>query len=143
MPEQTAPRLSTALTLHQAWWENNDMWDGYALYLDEDTAKTHAARDYLGDEYCCYGNCEDEGTEDHATLPTLTWVHERNSWHLLADGTDTLVQVSPAPVYRPATEREIKQQDALHAAEKAERAARPQESLTAAFALIAAAQQPA
>ena len=143
MTEQTDHRLSLALTLHQAWWEDNDMWDGYALYLDEETAKTHAARDYLAYEYCCYGTCEDEGTEEHASMPTLTWVHEHNSWHLLADGTATNVQVSRAPVYRPATKREIQQQDALQAAEKAERATRPQQSLTEAFADIAAAQRPA
>lgn len=119
----TAPRLAVALRLHQAWWEDNDSWDGYALYLDEDTAKLHAARDYLAYEYCCYGDCEDEGTDAHAGLPTLTWSEEYGRWYLLADGTATGIQVSPAPVYRPATHLEIRQQDALRAAEKAEAAA--------------------
>ncbi|MFE7547034.1 hypothetical protein [Streptomyces gardneri] len=139
MAEQPS-RLAIALTLHQAWWEDNDMWDGYALYLDEDTAKEHAARDYIAYEYCCNGNCDDEGTDEHAALPELTWSEEYGRWHLLADGVATNVQVSTATVYRTATEREIRQQDALHAAEKAERANRPQRSLTEAFADIAAAR---
>lgn len=119
----TAPRLATALRLYQAWWEDNDSWDGYALYLDQDTAQQHAAHDYIAYEYCCNGNCDDEGTTDHATLPKLTWSEDYGRLHLLADGTATGIQVSPMPVYRPATHREIQQQDALRAAEKAEAAA--------------------
>lgn len=35
-------RLARAITVHLAWWEDHDIWDGYALYLDEDTAKSRA-----------------------------------------------------------------------------------------------------
>lgn len=139
MADQPEPRLSVALHLYQAWWEDNDMWDGYALYLDEDTAKTHAALDYLGYEYSCRGACDDEGTDDHSYVPTTAWHKGPRAWHLLADGVDTLVQVFRTPVYRPSTDRERRQQDALQAAEEAERASRPQKSLTEAFADIAAA----
>ena len=124
-----SPRLAVALRLHQAWREDDDSWDGAALYLDEDTAKSHAARDYLGYEYGCSGDCDDEGTEEHASLPALTWEQAHGSWHLLADGTETLVRISLAPVYRPATLREIEQQDALQAAKDAERAAQPHRPL--------------
>lgn len=122
-------RLSLAMTLFQTWWEDNDSWDGAALYLDEDTAKTHAARDYLGYEYCCNGECDDEGTDEHAALPELDWIAEHGSWHLLADNTDTGVRVSSTPVYRSSTPHEVAQQDALRDAEKAEYAARVQQSV--------------
>lgn len=114
--------LATALIVHQAWWEDNDSWDGASLYLDEETAKTHAALDYTGYEYCCRGECGNEGTDDHASIPALTWVKEHGSWHLLADGTATGIQVSTTHIYRPATPYEVKQRNALHAVEKAERA---------------------
>ena len=119
----TTPRLAVALRLYQAWWEDNDSWDGYALYLDQDTAKQHAARDYLAYEYCCHGDCEDEDTDEHVALPALTWSEEYGRLYLLANDTATGIQVSPMPVYRPASDLEIRQQDALRAAEKAEAAA--------------------
>lgn len=137
MTQQTpadAPPLATALTVWQAWWEDYDGWDGFALYLDLDTAKTHAAHDYEGEEY----GWPDEDDDEPHTRPALTWVKEHGSWHLLDDGRNTNVQVSPTSVYRPASEREIKQQKALQAAEEAERAAqrrRPMaEALEAEFA---------
>ena len=114
------------------------MWDGTALYLDLDTAKTHAAYDYEGDEY---GHFDDEDDEPRAT-PEFTWVEEHGSWHLLDHGKNTLVQISPAPVYRPSTEREVKQQNALTAAEEAERAARPRRPLAEELEIAAGVHTP-
>jgi hypothetical protein len=123
----TVPRLAVALTLWQAWWENYDRWDGYALYFDLDLAKKHGAHDYKGDEYG-HPDPEDQD-EDPGDTPDFEWVEKLGSWHLLDHGKDTLVRLSPAPVYRAASEREIRQQKALQAAEDAERAARPRRSL--------------
>ncbi|MFI0929679.1 hypothetical protein ACH4TP_38010 [Streptomyces sp. NPDC021012] len=89
-------RLAVALVLHQAWWDDHPTWHGHALYLDEDTAKEHAAHDYLDDEY---GPQDDE---EPTYRPTLTWVEEYARWHLLADGTATGVQIATANVYRTA-----------------------------------------
>ena len=137
----TAPRLATALTIWHAWMEDSDWWDGNALYLDLDTAKAHAAYAYEGDEYG-HPDPDDEDDEPRAT-PAFTWVQEHGSWHLLDHGKNTLVQVSPTSVYRPASERETRQQDALRAAEEAEYAARPKrplaEELEAAAGLRTAA----
>jgi hypothetical protein len=144
--QTTTPRLARALAVYQAWMENHDWWDGAALYLDLETAKTHAAYDYQGTEYGHWDD-EDEDDEPRAT-PDFTWVEEHGSWHLLDHGKNTLVQVSQATVYRPATPREVQQQDALTAAEEAARAARPQrplrEVLEAAFASrpAAASEEP-
>lgn len=124
----TVPRLAVALTIWHAWWENYDMWDGNALYLDLEVAKAHAAYDYEGDEYGHFDEEEDEDDEPRSTAE-FTWVEEHGSWHLLDHGKNTLVQVSPRPVYRPASEREIRQQKALQAADEAERAARPRRPL--------------
>lgn len=120
-------RLSPALVTWQAWWEGQDMWDGNALYIDLETAKVHAAYDYEGDEYGHPDEGDDE--EEPRSRPEFTWVEEHGSWHLLDHGSNTLVQVSRATVWRPSTEREVKQQDALAAAEEAERATRPQRPL--------------
>lgn len=125
----TTARLARALTVFQAWMEDNDWWDGYALYLDLDTAKTHAAHDYEGTEY---GHFDDEDDEPRSK-PEFTWVEEHGSWHLLDHGKNTLVQISETTVYRPATPREIQQQDALTAAEEAARAVGPHLPLSEAL----------
>lgn len=122
-------RLSIALTAWQAWWEDNDSWDGYALYLDLDTAKAHAAYNYEGWEY----GWPDEDDDEPRTRPNLTWAYEHGSWHLLEDGKNTLVQVSQAHIYRPSTERETKAWNALQAAEEAARAAQPRRPLAEAL----------
>lgn len=126
MTDNQTPRLARAMTIFHAWWEDNDMWDGNSLYLDLETAKQHAAYDYEGEEY---GHWDDEDREEGQSAPELTWAWEYGSWHLLDHGRGTLVQITERTVYRPATEREVKQQDALAAAEAAERAARSQRSL--------------
>jgi len=115
-------RLARALAVYAAWWEDNDMWDGNAVYVDLDTAKTHAAWDYEGYEY----GHPDEDDEEARPRPNLTWVEEHGSWHLMEDGKSTLVQVSETSIWRAATPREIEEQDALTAVEEAARAARPQ-----------------
>lgn len=130
----TTPRLARALTVFHVWWENYDMWDGNALYLDLETAKTHAAFDYEGEEY---GHPDDEDDEPRST-PAFTWVQEHGSWHLLDHGKHTLVQVSETTVYRPATPREVQQQDAFTAAEAAARAAQPHVPLREALEAAAA-----
>lgn len=119
-PHTDAPRLSTALTIWHTWWEDFDTWDGEAAYLDLDTAKACAARDYETTEY----GQPDEDDHEPSSRPEFTWVKAHSTWHLIDHGQDTNVQIYETPVYRPATAREIKQQQALQAAEEAERAAR-------------------
>lgn len=109
-------RLARAITVHQAWMEDHEMWDGYALYLDEDTAKARAADDYEAAEY---GDPEDR--EEGDSQPLLTWEAAYDRWHLLDHGKDTGVRVSAMPVHRPASKREIEAQDALAAAKEAAR----------------------
>ncbi|MDX2550163.1 hypothetical protein [Streptomyces stelliscabiei] len=121
------PRLATALTIWHAWMEDSDWWDGNALYLDLDTAKTHAAYDYEGDEYG-HPDPDDADDEPRAT-PEFTWIEAYGSWHLIDHGRDTGIRLAARPVHRPASEREVRQQDALRAVEEAEYAARPKRPL--------------
>lgn len=114
----TAPRLARAIFVHQAWWEDHDMWDGYALYLDEDTAKAQAADDYEREEY---GDPEDRD-EDDPPRPLLTWETGYDRWNLMDDGRDTGVRVNQMPVLRTASAREVQAQEALEAAQEAARA---------------------
>jgi len=117
----STPRLARAITVFHAWWEDYDSWDGNELYLDFDTAKVHAAFSYEGDEY---GHVEPDDDED-TSRPDFSWEFRYGRWMLLDHGKDTLVRVSETTVYRQATPREIEQQDALMAAEKAARAMGP------------------
>lgn len=123
------PRLAQALTIHQAWWEGNDWWDGQSLYLDLDTAKIHAAFSYEGDEY----GHPDEDDEGATVRPDFTWEFGYGQWMLLDHGKDTLVRVTETTVYRPATPREIEQQDALAAAAKTARETGPHMPLAMAL----------
>ncbi|MET7429585.1 hypothetical protein ABZT16_11385 [Streptomyces flaveolus] len=138
----STPRLARALTVFQAWMEDHDWWDGAALYLDLDTAKTHAARDYEAVEY---GLGEGDEDDEPCSKPEFTWVKEHGSWRLLDHGKTTLVQISETTVYRPATPREVQQQDALTAAEEAARAMGPHMPMRESLELEAArrATQPA
>lgn len=133
----STPRLARAITVFHAWMEDSDYFDGNALYLDLDTAKAHAAYDYEGDEY----GHPDEDDEGANIRPNFTWENCHGRWVLIDHGKDTGVRVAERTVWRPASEREIKQQDALTAAEAAERAAQPRRPL--AEELVAAAANPA
>ncbi|MEU5322941.1 hypothetical protein AB0G67_40255 [Streptomyces sp. NPDC021056] len=127
----STPRLARALVVFHAWWEDYDMWDGNELYMDLETAKTHAAFSYQADEY---GHPDpDEDDEEPRSTPDFTWEFAHGQWMLLDHGKDTLVRVSQSTVYRPATDREVQQQDALMAAEREARAAHPQLSLREAL----------
>ena len=128
-----APRLTAALTVWHAWMEDSDMWDGNALYADLETAKLHAAYDYEGDEYGHFDDADDDPDSGSRAKPEFTWVEEHGYWHLLDHGKNTLVQVSPTWIWRPSTEREIEQQDALTAAEEAARAMTPHMPLAMAL----------
>ena len=110
-------RLTRAITVHLAWWEDHDMWDGFAIYLDEDTAKASAADHYETEEY---GDPEDR-EEDSPPRPLLTWETGFDRWNLLDNGRDTGVRVNAMPVHRAASKREIEAQDALTAAQEAAR----------------------
>jgi hypothetical protein len=136
----TTPRLARAVTVFHAWWEDNDWWDGNEFYVDLETAKLHAAFSYQADEYAHPDDeeCEDD---DSCAKPDFSWVKEHGSWHLLDHGKSTLVQVSERTVYRPATEREVQQQDALMAAERKARAAHPHLSLRQALEAMATAEE--
>jgi hypothetical protein len=126
------PRLARALAVFHAWWEDNDWWDGNELYLDLETAKTHAAFSYQGDEY---GHPDDEECEEPEACarPDFSWEFDHGQWMLLDHGKDTLVRVSETTVYRPATPREVEQQDALQAAERPARATAPHMPLAMAL----------
>lgn len=108
-------RLARAITVHLAWREDDTAWDGFALYLDEDTAKAHAADDWESYEY---GGFDED---DERQRPLLTWETSYDRWLLLDDGRDTGVRVNAMPVHRPASKREIDAQDALAAAQAAAR----------------------
>lgn len=129
----TTPRLARAMTVFHVWMEDSDYFDGNALYLDLEAAKTHAAYDYEGDEY----GHPDENDDEPSARPDFTWEEHYSRWLLFDHGRDTRVRVAECTVWRPATEREIKQQDALTAAEEAERAARPQRSMREALEELA------
>lgn len=109
----TAPqlRLARSITIYQVWWEGSPFFDGNANYIDLETAKLHAAFDYEGEEY----GHPDEDDEGANIRPDFTWVEERGVWHLIDHGKDTLVQVIPETVWRPATQTEVEAQDALEA----------------------------
>lgn len=108
-------RLARAITVHLAWREDDNSWDGFALYLDEDTAKAHAADDWESWEY------GDFDEDDERQRPLLTWESAYDRWLLLDDGRDTGVRVNAMAVYRAASKREIEAQDALAAAKEAAR----------------------
>jgi hypothetical protein len=108
-------RLARAITVHLAWREDDNAWDGFALYLDEDTAKAHAADAYESYEY---GGFDED---DERARPLLTWETGFDRWNLLDNGRDTGVRVNAMPVHRPASKREIEQQDALAVTQEAAR----------------------
>lgn len=124
------PRLARSLTVFQSWWEDNDWWDGNELYLDLETAKTNAAFSYEGDEY---GHPDEDDDQQPTARPDFTWEFGHGQWMLLDHGKDTLVRVNERTVYRRATPREVEQQDALMAAEKAGRAMGPHMPLAMAL----------
>lgn len=125
----TGTRLARAFTVFHTWQEDHDSWDGNELYLDLDTAKTHAAFSYEGAEY---GHPEPGDDEDSAR-PKFSWTLDYGQWMLLDHGKDTLVRVTETTVYRPATPREVEQQDALAAAEEAARSVGPHMPLAMAL----------
>ncbi|MEU5772655.1 hypothetical protein ABZ819_05035 [Streptomyces venezuelae] len=108
-------RLAQAITVHMAWREDDDAWDGFALYLDEDTAKAATADRWESYEY------GDFDENDERRRPLLTWETGFDRWNLLEDGRDTGVRVNAMPVQRAASTREIQVQDALTAAQEAAR----------------------
>lgn len=108
-------RLARAITVHLAWREDDPAWDGYAIYLDEDTAKASAADDWESYEYGGFDQ------DDERQRPLLTWESAYDRWALLDNGRDTGVRVNAMPIHRTATAREIEAQDALQAAKEAQR----------------------
>lgn len=110
-------RLVRAITIHLAWREDYDMWDGYALYLDEETAKAATADAYEESEY----GDPDDREDDAPPRPLLTWETGFDRWCLMENGKDTGVRVNAMPVHRAASQREIQAQDALTAAQEAAR----------------------
>lgn len=108
-------RLARAITVHLAWREDDNAWDGFALYLDEDTAKAATADTYEESEY---GGFDED---DERERPLLTWESAYDRWCLLEDGRDTGVRVNAMAVHRLASKREIQAQDALAAAQEAAR----------------------
>jgi hypothetical protein len=102
------PKITASATGWQAWWEDHDLWDGFLLYAELDTAKKHAAVDYVGEEY---GWVPGDDSIDEAPEIALTWVFEHDRWHLLDDGKSTPVQLYRTSTYAapvssaPATDR--------------------------------------
>lgn len=93
------PKMTVTATVWQAWWENHDMWDGHLLYTDLDTAKHHAAVGYIGEEY---GWLPEDDPDDEAPEVALAWLLDHRRWHLIADGSDTGVQLYETRVWSPA-----------------------------------------
>jgi hypothetical protein len=108
--------LTRAITVHLAWREDHDMWDGYALYLDEDTAKAATA-----DAFESYEFGDPDDLEEGHERPLLSWETGFDRWCLMENGRDTGVRVSAMPVHRAASKREIEAQAALAAAQEAAR----------------------
>jgi hypothetical protein len=115
----SSTRLARAITIHLAWREDEPSWDGFAHYLDEDTAKAATADIYEESEY---GGFDED---DERERPLLTWETGFDRWNLLEDGRDTGVRVNAMPVHRAASKREIEAQDALAAAKEAARKETP------------------
>lgn len=88
------PPLTVALTVYEAWREDENGWDGQALYLDLATAKEQAAADYVTQEY------GDQDDPESARPGELAWADEHGSWHLSDGDTATLIQVTATPVLR-------------------------------------------
>ena len=132
MTEQPA-RLAPDHTVWSVWMEDSDSWDGVGLYLDEQTALTHAAADYAMDEY----RYPDPDNPEQVA-PNLTWAKRYSRWCLADEGHDTGIRVAEAPVYRQATAEEITAQDAEQTQREAEYAALPRVSMAEALEAIAA-----
>lgn len=113
----SSTRLARAITVHLAWHEDQPSWDGFALYIDEDTAKDATADAYEQSEY---GDPADRTDED-LPRPLLSWETGFDRWNLLDNGKDTGVRVNAMAVHRAASKREIEAQDALAAAKDAAR----------------------
>jgi hypothetical protein len=93
------PKMTVTATVWQAWWDDHDMWDGRLMYTDLDTAKRHAAVDYVGEEH---GWLPEDDPDDEAPEVTLAWMVDRGRWHLLADGVQTGVQLYETRIWSPA-----------------------------------------
>ncbi|MGP3752180.1 hypothetical protein [Streptomyces sp. IBSNAI001] len=132
MTQQQTARLAPDHIVWSVWMEDSDSWDGVGLYLDEQTALTHAAADYAMDEY----RYPDPDDPDQAA-PNLTWAKRYSRWCLADDGQDTGIRVAEAPVYRPATADEAAAQDAERARQEAEYAALPRMSTAEALEALA------
>lgn len=90
--------------LWQAWWEDNDSWDGYNFYRAEDdfdleVAQMHAAHDYMGAEYCWYPDDDDGDGEDERPDVELSWDFDHNRWHLLENGKATGVTLTRVRIW--------------------------------------------
>lgn len=92
------PAITPVVKAWQAWWEDNDMWDGFVQYTDLDTAKVHAAIDYIGEEYSWVPG---DDPDDEAPDTILTWVTEHGRWYLLDKGQATNVQLYETRIYAP------------------------------------------
>lgn len=90
------PAIAATARAWQAWWEDHDMWDGFVAYADLDTAKVHAAVDYVGEEH---GWVPGDDPADEAPDITLTWEFGHERWRLLTDGKDTGVQLYETKTY--------------------------------------------
>ncbi|MER6778433.1 MULTISPECIES: hypothetical protein [unclassified Streptomyces] len=95
------PKLTVAATGWQAWWEDYDMWDGFVLYVDLDTAKQHAAIAYMSEEYGWGPEDDPAEAEPREEAPdtTLTWVYESGRWYLLDGDKGTGVQLYRTHTY--------------------------------------------
>ena len=87
-------------TVFHAWWEDSDMWDGWAMYDNLQDALQGAASDYVGEEY----GHKDDPKERYDGI--LEWHFKYGSWRLSDEGTDTGVQVTETAVYAARTVQE-------------------------------------
>ena len=91
------PAIEAARLVWRVWCEGFEGWNGEASYFDVDTARQHAAVDYIDE---AYGWNPEKHSVMEAPEVTLTWEIIDGWWTLIADGTSTGVRVAPERIFQ-------------------------------------------
>lgn len=91
----------TTKVVFQTWWDDDNNWDGQAVYDTEIAAKIGAEQDYKDAMYYRPGSYWHEFFNlSDAEAPELTWERFGKSlWHMYDDGEATGVAIRMIPVY--------------------------------------------